>query len=126
MANFIRSFLGGYGVSSSLQTLIIVGLGISFSRIVIARPYWWATLGMSILALVVFWLTFLSGISFHFQAPRGDGSLHAAVESWWKLYSPMIVLHGVKFVFLSASAVFWILAWQFVRLNKRSATHLTG
>jgi hypothetical protein len=116
MADFIRSFLGDYGVSSSLQTLITVGVGVALSILVFIRPSQWAALGLSALALVVFWLTFLSGISFHFHPPRGDGSMHAAMLSWWRLHSPMIVVHAIKFIFLVASVVFWILALRTVRL----------
>jgi hypothetical protein len=122
MADFIRSFLGGYGVSSSLQTLITVGVGVALSALVFIRPSRWAALGLSILALVVFWLTFLSGISFHFHPPRGDGSLHTAMVSWWRLYSPMIVVHAIKFIFLIASVVFWILALRSARLHEEKLT----
>jgi len=119
MADFIRSFLGSYGLSSSLQTFVTVGIGVTLSILVFVRRSSWAALGLVILALVVFWLTFLSGISVHFQSPR-DGSLRMAAESWWQLYSSLIAVHAIKFVFLIGSVVFWISTFRFVSLHEKN------
>ncbi len=40
MADFIRHFLGSYGVYSSLQMLVIVGVGVILSIVVFVRFCW--------------------------------------------------------------------------------------
>jgi len=115
MTDFIDTFLASFGVSSSAQMLVTVAIGVTLSILVFVRRSAWAALGLFLLALLVFYQTYLDGISICFRPPLGDGSWQRAAAAWWKMYSSMIVVRGIEFAFLIGSLVFWIPAFLFLR-----------
>ena len=121
MADFIDTFLGSFGVSSSAQMLVTVAFGVTLSVLVLLRRSAWAALGLFLLALLVFYQTYLDGVSIYFRAPLGDGSWQRAAAAWWKIYSSMIVVRVIEFAFLIGSLAFWIPAFRFLKLHGRKS-----
>jgi len=111
-----RQFAERYRITSSIQVIVIVIAGVTFSLLVWLRRAAWAAIALTCLAVFVLWKWYLAGLPGLFRSPLGDGTLERATSIWWRLHESLLVLHIAKVTLLMLSAVIW--PFVYARLAK--------
>jgi hypothetical protein len=117
----IREFAERYRITSSLEVLAIAATGIIFSLFVLFRRARWAAIALMWLAGFVLWRWYLSGLSYLFRPPLGDGTVGRAASTWWRLYSPLLGWHILKVTMLLLSIIIW--PFIYARLSRDRRGH---
>jgi len=102
----LATFAAEYRVTSSIETAIIVSVGLGLSALVFARPTTMRGLLVGAFCLFIIWKRYFSNLGIFFRHGISDGLLTGAAIVWWRLHAPHIGIYVFSFVVLLSSCAF--------------------
>ena len=101
----IASFAGCYRVTSTIETGIIVAIGIGASLLLYTRQTPSRGLGVGAFCLFMIWRSYVANLGMFFSPMFGDGSLYDAATGWWHLHGPHIWIYSLYLSLLLIASI---------------------